>query len=125
MMTGQHTHDPHPDRIVHGMDRQPLAFRSAQDADESSLAVAGEIDMSTAESFYEQARALIDSRTSMLVLDLGEVTFCDSLGVAALVRIYKHAIAAGCRLRLTNVRSHVAHILEISGLDQVFEVEPA
>jgi anti-anti-sigma factor len=107
------------------MDRHPLAFRSAQDADESSLAVAGEIDMSTAESFYERARALIDTKTAVLVLDLGEVTFCDSLGVAALVRIYKYASAAGCRLRLAHVRAHVAHILEISGLDQVFEVEPA
>jgi anti-anti-sigma factor len=107
------------------MDRHPLAFRSAQDADESSLAVAGEIDMSTAESFYERARALIDAKTSVLILDLGDVTFCDSLGVAALVRIYKYAVAAGCRLRLTNLRTHVAHILEISGLDQVFEVEAA
>jgi anti-sigma B factor antagonist len=124
-MTGQPTHESHPDRIVHGMDRHPLAFRSAQDADESSLAVAGEIDMSTAESFYEQARALIDAKTSVLVLDLGDVTFCDSLGVAALVRIYKYGMAAGCRLRLTNLRAHVAHILEISGLDQVFEVELA
>jgi anti-sigma B factor antagonist len=107
------------------MDRHPLAFRSAQDADESSLAVAGEIDMHTAEGFYDRARALIDASTSVLVLDLGEVTFCDSLGVAALVRIYKYAAAADCRLRLVNLRPHVAHILQISGLDQVFEVEPA
>ena len=124
-MTGQPTPESHSARIVHGMDRPPLAFRSRQDADESSLAVAGEIDMSTAESFYERARALIDGRTSMLVLDLGEVTFCDSLGVAALVRIYKYGMAKECRVRLVNLRSHVAHILEISGLDQVFEVEPA
>ena len=124
-MAGRPTHESHPDRIVHGMDRHPLAFRSAQDADESSLAVAGEIDLSTAESFFERARALIDAKTSMLVLDLGGVTFCDSLGVAALVRIYKYAIAAGSRLRLVNLRTHVAHILEISGLDQVFEVEHA
>jgi anti-sigma B factor antagonist len=107
------------------MDRHPLAFRSTRDADESCLAVTGEIDMSTADSFIEQARALIDAGTSVLVLDLGEVTFCDSLGVAALVRIYKYGMASGSRVRLVNLRTHVAHILEISGLDQVFEVEPA
>ena len=124
-MTGRPIHESRPERIVHDMDRHPLAFRSTQDADESSLAVAGEIDLSTADSFYERARALIDAGTSMLVLDLGDVTFCDSLGVAALVRIYKYAVAAGSRLRLVNLRTHVAHILEISGLDQIFEVEPA
>ena len=124
-MTGQPIPEWQSDRIVHGMDRHPLAFRPARDADESSLAVAGEIDMSTADSFFEQARDLIDAGTSVLVLDLGEVTFCDSLGVAALVRIYKYGMAAGSRVRLVNLRTHVAHILEISGLDQVFEVEPA
>jgi anti-anti-sigma factor len=107
------------------MDRHSLAFRTDRRADEASLAVAGEIDMSTAESLYQQARGLIDGRPAQLVLDLGEVTFCDSLGVAALVRIYKYASAANCRLRLVNLRTHVAHILQISGLDQIFEVELA
>jgi anti-sigma B factor antagonist len=107
------------------MDRHPLAFRTNREADEASLAVTGEIDMFTAESLYQQARRLVDQSVSLLVLDLGGVTFCDSLGVAALVRIYKYGSAAGCRLRLTNLRPHVAHILQISGLDQVFEVELA
>jgi len=107
------------------MDRHPLAFRANREADEASLAVAGEIDMFTAESLYQQARRLVDASVSRLVLDLGDVTFCDSLGVAALVRIYKYGTAVDCRLRLTNLRQHVAHILQISGLDQVFEVELA
>jgi anti-sigma B factor antagonist len=108
------------------MDRHSLAFRADRKADEASLAVAGEIDMSTAESLYQQARGLIDGHhPAQFVLDLGEVTFCDSLGVAALVRIYRYASAANCRLRLVNLRTHVAHILQISGLDQIFEVELA
>ena len=52
------------------------------------------------------------------------VTFCDSLGIAALVRIYRHSNALGCRVRLTNARDRVAHVLHISGLDQVLEVVP-
>lgn len=124
-MTGLPIPNSPPDRIVHGMDRHSLAFRANREADEASLAVAGEIDMFTAESLYQQARRLVDTSVSRLVLDLGEVTFCDSLGVAALVRIYKYGAAVDCRLRLTNLRQHVAHILQISGLDQVFEVELA
>jgi len=107
------------------MDRQSLAFRSARDAGEASLAVTGEIDMFTAESLYERVSGLVGASTSVLVLDLGGVTFCDSLGVAALVRIYRYTTDLGCRVRLTNLREHVAHILHISGLDQVFEVETA
>jgi anti-anti-sigma factor len=99
-----------------------LAFRSAQDDGAVSLAVSGEIDMATAESLYEQAIALVSTGTRLLVLDLTGVTFCDSLGIAALVRIYRYALGLGCQLRVTNPREHVAHVLQISGLDQVFEI---
>ncbi len=107
------------------MERQPLTFRSERDAGQASLAVTGEIDMITAESLYQQARAMVADDTQVLVLDLAGVTFCDSLGVAALVRIYRHSNGVGCRLRLTNLREPVAHVIQISGLDQVFEVHRA
>src|SRR2546421_2522408 len=99
-----------------------LTFRPERAADGAVLAVAGEIDMATAASLYEQATALAVPGTRVLVLDLGGVSFCDSLGVAALVRIYRHGAGLGYRLRVTNVREHIAHVLQISGLDQVFEV---
>jgi anti-anti-sigma factor len=107
------------------MDRQQLTFRSAREADEAVLSVAGEIDMNTAERLYEQAVALLDDGTRNLVLDLGGVTFCDSLGVSALVRIYRRAAATNCRLRVVNLRGYIAHVLQISGLDQMFEVQAA
>jgi anti-anti-sigma factor len=107
------------------MERRSLAFRFVPDDDGVCLWVSGEIDMSTADSLYEQASRLVTDSTRLLVLDLGGVTFCDSLGVAALVRIYRYANRLGCRLRLTNLRGHVAHVLQISGLDQVFEVQAA
>jgi len=100
-----------------------LTFRPERAADQAVLTVYGEIDMATAESLYEQATALPGTRTRVLVLDLGGVGFCDSLGVAALVRIYRHGTELGYRLRVTNVREHIAHVLQISGLDQVFEVQ--
>jgi anti-anti-sigma factor len=107
------------------MDPQPLTFRTGRTGDEAFLSVTGEIDMATAESLYTQAAALVDESTRVLVLDLGEVTFCDSLGVAVLVRVYRLASGFGCRLRAVNPRGHIAHVLRISGLDQVFEVQAA
>jgi anti-sigma B factor antagonist len=107
------------------MDRQSLAFRTDQEDGQALLAVTGEIDMATAEALFRQATALIDDGARQLVLDLGGVTFCDSLGLAALVRVYRHGTAAGCVLRLTNPHDHVAHVLHISGLDQILEVVPA
>jgi anti-sigma B factor antagonist len=105
------------------MNRQSLAFRDACEAGEALLAVAGEIDMTTADSLYERASALVDQGARVLVLDFGGVTFCDSLGLAAIIRIYRYGTAHGCHLRLTNLHEHVAHVVQISGLDQVVEVE--
>jgi anti-sigma B factor antagonist len=105
------------------MDRQQLTFRTARVAEEAVLTAAGEIDMNTAESLYRAAVGLVDEGIALLVLDLGDVTFCDSLGVSALVRIYRHAVGTGCRLRVVNLRGHIAHVLQISGLDQMFEVQ--
>lgn len=107
------------------MDRQQLTFGVARDGDEAVLSVAGEIDMNTAESVYKRAVVLVDDGARQLVLDLGEVTFCDSLGVSALVRIYRHAAGAGCRMRVVHLRGYIAHVLQISGLDQMFEVQAA
>src|SRR2546430_12515301 len=107
------------------MNPRPLTFQAGRTGEEASLAVAGEIDMATAESLYEQAAALVDESVRLLVLDLGGVTFCDSLGVATLVRVYRLAGGFRCRLRATNPRGPVAHVLQISGLDQVFEVQAA
>jgi anti-anti-sigma factor len=107
------------------MERQSLGFRSARNADNVSLAVSGEVDLATADSLYEQASALVGADTRLLTLDLGGVTFCDSLGVAALVRIYRYSNGLGCRVRLTNLRDHVAHVLQISGLDQVLDMPRA
>jgi len=105
------------------MDRQLLTFRAEPATDGATLTVSGEIDMITAESLYERATALVIDGVHLLVLDLGGVTFCDSLGVAALVRIFRYASGRSCRLRVVNPRGHIAHVLQISGLDQVFEVQ--
>jgi anti-sigma B factor antagonist len=105
------------------MNGQSLAFQDAREAGGTHLAVAGEIDMTTADSLYERATGLVGQGVGVLVLDFGGVTFCDSLGLAALVRIYRHSTAHGCHLRLTNLHEHVAHVVHISGLDRVVEVE--
>jgi anti-anti-sigma factor len=52
------------------------------------LTVHGEIDLATAESFEERAReAVMDTRGSSVLIDLSGVTFMDSAGMRALIRV--------------------------------------
>ncbi len=105
------------------MPRPQLSFRTDWQGSNACLSVGGEIDLLTAASLVEAASELLTMSPDALILDLGQVTFCDSAGVAALVRIYHKASADGAELRLRNARDMVRHVLEISGVDRVITVE--
>jgi anti-sigma B factor antagonist len=54
------------------------------------LSVHGEIDFATAEPFEERAcEAVFDTPGSSVLIDLSGVTFMDSAGIRALIRVMK------------------------------------
>ena len=54
-----------------------------------------------------------------LLLDLTELTFCDSTGIAAFVRGDNIVAADGGWLRLTGATGRVARVLQVTGLAEV------
>lgn len=81
------------------------------------VAVEGEVDRETADQLRE---ALIDAvsaaRTSELVVDLAEVPFIDTTGIAALLTSHEAARRNGLRLRLANPQPYVRRSLTVAGL---------
>ena len=84
------------------------------------LAVSGDLDISGVEEFLDHAARLLDDGTAGIEVDLGGVTFIDSSGLGALVRLQRTATVAGRHLRLTNVPRPVTRILELTGLTDLF-----
>ncbi|GGY71875.1 MULTISPECIES: STAS domain-containing protein [Streptomyces] len=73
----------------------------------------GELDMDTAESLYAQAVA--EPSGGRLVLDLSRVTFMDSMGLNALLRVSQER-----QLVITGqLHDQVRHVLEITEADTV------
>ena len=72
--------------------------------------VAGVTDVLTA-----KVRPLI-SETRCIVLDLSDLTYMDSMGLGAVVRLYVSAKSAGCRLQLINIGARVRQVLGITNL---------
>ena len=89
-----------------------------------NIRLAGEIDLGTA----PQLKQAIDghARTGQtLTIDLREVTFVDSMGLAALVRAQHRAVARGGRLQLVAPAERVLAVFRMTRLDRVFTwVEP-
>jgi anti-anti-sigma factor len=90
----------------------------------STLRVRGELDISTADQLRREVGPYLTTG-SRLVLDLSQVTFCDSTGLAVLVGFHKRLAAAGGGLELYAPAQRVLHLLTITGLNRVFRVRAA
>lgn len=86
------------------------------------LGVAGEIDMASADELRDRLLACLE-RSDSLEVDMAGVTFIDSSGLAALVRLRTEAEIAGKDVALVNVSSSTARLLELTGLQGLFDVK--
>jgi anti-anti-sigma factor len=101
-----------------------VEFREA-DSDDGRcvLSVTGEFDLAVVDEFLEHALACLD-RAQGIDVDLGGVSFIDSSGLGALVRVRKEAAARGKTLTLVDVSAATHRLLEITGLQQAFDIRP-
>jgi anti-anti-sigma factor len=83
------------------------------------VGVEGELDMSTADQLLDTLSVAGAGHSVDLVLDLADLRFCDSAGLAVFVKTHNDLDAAGHRLVIARPVPEVARILELSGLSQV------
>ena len=101
-----------------------LPATTATVADESVLKLADEIDFGCANTIGDLGVETLDSDgIRLLALDLAAVTFIDSSGLGALVRMHQAASAQGKRLALRNPPERVLKMLHRTTLDTVLQIE--
>jgi len=102
---------------------QPTQLRLATvpaGVDTVRLTVGGEVDIGTVDPLHDTLLALVhDPRVRGVEVDLSEVTFVDSTGVATLMAAYRAAEARRVALVLTRCRPQALRVLEITGVDKV------
>jgi anti-sigma B factor antagonist len=74
------------------------------------------------EALRVKMRQLIESGQRHIILDLGEVTYIDSVGLSTLVASYTSARRAGGDLKLLHLPRGVHQLLQITRLSTVFEI---
>ncbi|MFJ8802799.1 STAS domain-containing protein [Streptomyces sp. NPDC102487] len=87
------------------------------------VSLSGELDADSAEEFLRAVRP-DDAGTSWTVLDLSAVTFMDSSAVNVLVAARRDVTAAGGWIRLAAPTDPVLRVIEIVGLDTIFDCYP-
>ncbi|GAA0584056.1 hypothetical protein GCM10010172_81270 [Paractinoplanes ferrugineus] len=86
------------------------------------LCPAGEIDRDSQTVLHEAATAAFGRGADRLIIDLTEVTFCDSGGLSLFVRLDREAAARGGSLRLAAARPAVRAILDVVNFDRLMSL---
>ena len=86
------------------------------------VTVRGEIDIASSDQLRSALLGLADQGVRELTVDVADLSFIDSTGLGALIRVLKHYRANGGDLKLANPTKPVAKVLEITSLDKLFEI---
>lgn len=89
------------------------------------LAVSGELDLRTAPRLAEALEQIPLGPEHPLVIDLTDLTYCDSTGVTVLITAHHRAQQNRAPLVLAGLGLHLTHLFEIIGLDQLFTIGPS
>jgi anti-sigma B factor antagonist len=84
-----------------------------------------EIDLSNAELVRQDLLSVVAQGASRVIADMTTTAFCDSAGIAALVRVVQQASARGSGLRLAAGAPAVIRVLALTGVDKLIEVYPS
>src|SRR5947199_8928793 len=88
------------------------------------LPLKGEIDLHVSPVVTASLTAMIEKKPQRLVVDLSDVTYIDSAGLAALIGAMQKVEGYGGKFLLAGLQETVRSIFEISRLDQVFQIFP-
>ena len=106
---------------MRAMPAQPfeVSQRSGSLATVQIVSVKGAITFASSPEFQEAIAAATAPR---LIIDLTEVSSVDSMALGTLVRAYVSCQKAGRKLVLVGLNYRVKNILQITGVDPLFEI---
>lgn len=88
------------------------------------IEVSGRIDSTNANEFGARLSKPIDDGHTLLVLDLAAVDYMSSAGLREIVSAIKRVRQDNGDVRLAQPSERVMEVLEISGLDSIFQIYP-
>ena len=82
-----------------------------------------ELTAANSGAFREEVNAALRESPAVIEIDLAKTRFVDSSGLGALFALYRTAGAAsGLTLRLVNPTQEVRQLLELTQMQQLFEI---
>jgi anti-sigma B factor antagonist len=86
------------------------------------LELGGEIDMKCSAKVKNEFKKIFRDKPPVIVVDMTEVKFMDSSGLATLVGVLKWCRLNGSELRLAGLAKGVRSIFDICRLESIFQI---
>ena len=90
----------------------------------ATVRLPGEVDVTNAAAVLTGLVAALDGGAKVVIVDMSDTSFCDSAGVASLVRAHRQAAANQARVRLVTTAPAVQRILSLTGVETLIPVFP-
>jgi len=98
-----------------------MEINSSEQGNAKVIAISGEVDLSTSPRVRDALLECILG-SHAVVVDLSQVAYIDSSGVASLVEAFQNAKSRGQVFALANVGETPLRVLKLARLDQVFVI---
>jgi anti-sigma B factor antagonist len=96
-----------------------LTFEVGRDGDAILVKCHGRLVAGTSQELYQAVKELLP-QTKLVVVDLAELTYVDSMGLGTLVRLYVSARQQGCEFKLLHLSKQLRNVLKMTNLLSVF-----
>lgn len=89
-----------------------------------TIELSGELDHHAAKGLMDAIdRCMEQNLPTKTILDMGELTFMDSSGIAVLLRAYKRTAELGGTVSVRNVPEQAGKVLRAAGLERLLRFE--
>jgi anti-sigma B factor antagonist len=99
-----------------------LEIKKRKEEKVTILEIEGEVDLYSSPGLRTELLGLTNTKTKAVLVDLSNVKYMDSSGVATLVEALQQVGKYGGKLKLVNLREAVKDVFELSRLDKVFDI---
>lgn len=86
------------------------------------ISAEGDVDLYSSPKLREAIIEAVESKLSPIVVNLADVTYIDSSGVATLVEGFQLSKEYGGKFRLAGISERAIEVLRLARLDRVFDI---
>src|SRR4051794_6742132 len=102
-----------------------FSLEAAHHETRSLITASGELDLASSPKLVIACREALRGGALTLVVNLSDVTFMDSSGLAGLINVHRSARRAGAQLTVVCPGGPVRELFAVSGTESLFGLQPA